>query len=260
MPKADLDFALIEFKERTTQIREIVAIVEAAGRTPTALSTKRPGIDLKKVNISTGNTANSMALIFLASAFEEFVREEAIQCGNQLVDFYSRMPADVRHSIRNSYWSVSQDRLRFTGSILVSKAPDPTVLAKLSSTLGALQGFVVEDNASKIDSQSFGHHTRNFKPTVVADIFKRFEIKKLTDDLGEYSKLKTYFGVTTRADCSSKLTAKWDDFYDRRNETVHSLGGASGLAVDVVISYVEFMELIAEALKNVLAKKLASWT
>lgn len=260
MPAADLDFALIEFKERTMQIREVVAVIESAGRTPTALTTQRAGIDLKKVNVRTGNTANSMALIFLASAFEEFVREEAIQCGNQLMDKYSGMPADERHSIRNSYWIVSKDRLRFTRSILVSKAPDPTLLANLGSTLGALQGFVVEDNASKLDSQSFGHHSNNFKPKVVAEIFSRFEIKKLTDQLGESNKLKNYFGVTSKADCSSKLVAKWDEFYDRRNETVHSLGGAVGLAVDAVISYVEFMELIAEALKSVLAKKLASWT
>jgi hypothetical protein len=259
MPAADLNFALDEFKERTMQIREILAVVESAGRAQTALTTHRTGIDLANINISTENTANSMALIYLASAFEEFVREEAIQCGNHLIDRYSAMPAIERHSIRNSYWSVSQDRLRFTKSILISNAPDPTLLAKLGTALGALQGFVVEDNANKLDSQSFGHHSKNFTPAVVAEIFKRFEIKKLMEQLGENNKLKNYFGVRSKADCSSKLVAKWKEFYDRRNETVHSLGRASGLAVDAVISYIEFMELNAEALKNVLAKELASW-
>lgn len=259
MPAADLEFALVEFKQRTKQIREIMAVVESAGRTPTALTTHRVGIDLSQVGVSTGNTANSMALIFLASAFEEFVREEAIQCGNQLMDKYSAMPAVDRNMIRDSYWSVSRERLKFTKSIFVSNAPDPTLLAKVGSALGALQGFVVEDDPSKLDSQAFGHHSNNFRPMIVAEIFKRFAVKDLTGQLGENVKLKNYFGVTTKAECSTRLIAKWNEFYDRRNETVHSLGGASGFAVDAVIAYIEFMEFTAETLKGVLARTLSSW-
>ena len=260
MPAADLEFALVEFKARTKQIREIMAVVESAGRTTTVLTTHRVGIDLSQVGVSTGNTANSMALIFLASAFEEFVREEAIQCGNQLMDKYSAMPPVDKSAIRDSYWSVSRERLKFIKSILVSNAPDPTLLAKVGSALGALQGFVVEDDPSKLDTQAFGHHSNNFRPAIVAQIFKRFAVKDLTGQLGENVKLKNYFGVTTKTECTNKLIAKWNEFYDRRNETVHSLGGASGFAVDAVIAYIEFIELNAEALKNVLAKKLALWT
>ena len=260
MPAADLEFALVEFKERTKQIREIMAVVESAGRNPTALTTHREGVDLSQIDVSTGNTANSMALIFLASAFEEFVREEAIQCGNQLMEKYSAMPVGDRSAIRDSYWFVSRERLKFTKSILVSNAPDPTLLAKVGSALAALKDFVVEDDASKLDSQTFGHHSNNFRPAIVAEIFKRFAVKDLPGQLGENVRLKNYFGVTTKAQCSAKLVAKWNEFYDRRNETVHSLGGASGFAVDAVISYIEFMELNAEALKGVLTRTLTSWT
>ena len=259
MPAADLEFALVEFKERTKQIREIIAVVESAGRTPSALTTHREEVDLSQVGVSTGNTANSMALIYLASAFEEFVREEAIQCGNQLMDKYSAMPPAHRHLIRDSYWSVSRERLKFTNSILVSNAPDATLLTKVASALGSLQGFVVEDDPSKLDSHAFGHHSNNFKPAIVAEIFKRFLVKDLTGQLGENAKLKNYFGVTSKAECSARLMAKWNEFYDRRNETVHSLGGATGYAVDAVISYIDFLELTAEALKGVLARTLTSW-
>jgi hypothetical protein len=260
MPTADLEFALVEFKERTKQIREIMAVVEAAGRLPTALTTHRTGIDLSQVGVSTSNTANSMALIFLASAFEEFVREEAIQCGNQLMDKYATMLPTNKSVIRDSYWLVSREQLKFTKSILVSNAPDPALLTKVRSALGALQGFVIEDDASKLDSQTFGHHSNNFKPAIVAEIFKRFAIKDLMGQLGENVKLKNHFGVTTKDQCSTRLIAKWNEFYERRNETVHSLGGASGFAVDAVISYIEFMELNAEALKGVLARTLTTWT
>lgn len=259
MPAADLEFALVEFKQRTKQIREIMAVVESAGRNPTALITHRAGIDLSQINVSTSNTANSMALIFLASAFEEFVREEAIQCGNELKDKYSAMPPSDKHAIRDSYWFVARDRLKFTKSILVNKSMDPTLLGKVGSALGALQGFVVGDDASKLDSQTFGHHSNNFRPSIVAEIFKRFTVKDLLGQLGENTRLKNHFGVTTKVQCSTKLAAKWDEFYDRRNETAHSLGGTSGFAVNAIISYVEFLELNAEAMKVVLAKTLASW-
>ncbi|KAB7628894.1 hypothetical protein [Stenotrophomonas rhizophila] len=260
MPAADLEFALADFKERTKQIRQIMAVVESAGRSPAALTTPRAGIDLNKIAASTSNTANSMALIFLASAFEEFVREEAIQCGNQLMENYSTMPAKSRNAIRDSYWSVSRDRFKFTRSILVGDAPEPLLLAKVKVTLGAMQGFVVDDDAGKLDSQTFGHHSNNFRPGTVREIFGRFAIKDLTGQLAEYGKLKGYFGVSTKAECSSKLIAKWDEFYDRRNETVHSLSGATGFAVDAVISYIELLELTAEALKSVLTKALGSWS
>lgn len=260
MPTADLEFALVEFKGRTKQIREIMAVVEAAGRTPAALTTARPGIDLSQVSVSTGNTANSMSLIFLASAFEEFVREEAIQCGNQLMDKYAAMPDANRHAIRDSYWFVSRERLKFAKSVLVNNAPDPALLVKVGTAIGALQGFVVDNDASKLDSETFGHHSNNFRPAAVADIFKRFGVKDLTGQLGENARMKSHFGVTSKSDCSTRLSRRWNEFYDRRNETVHSLGGASGFAVDAVISYIEFMELNAEALKGVLTRTLASWT
>jgi hypothetical protein len=200
-----------------------------------------------------------MALIFLASSFEEFIREEAIQCANYLIDTYSRMPDAVRHSIRNSYWFVSRERLRYMKSILVKNVPDPTLLGEVRSALDALHGFVANDDASKLASATFGYHTNNFRPDVVAEIFNRLNIKKLVGQLGESIKLKNHFGVTKKDDCVSRLSAKWNEFYERRNETVHSLGGSSGYAVEVVFGYIELFELTAEALKGVLEKALATW-
>jgi len=259
MPVADLDGPLADFMERTKQVREIMAVVEAASRNPNALTTQRVGIDLSKITVRTGNTANSMALIFLASGFEEFVREEAVQCANYLMDKYSGMPDPNRHSIRDAYWFISRERLKFMKSVLAKNVPDPSIIAQVRSSLDALQGFVVNDDASKLATETFGHHANNFRPGTVGEIFQRFAIKSLINQLGESSKLKSYFGVTKKEDCALKLSAKWNEFYDRRNETVHSLGGNSGYAVEVVIGYIELFELTADALKGVLTKALATW-
>lgn len=260
MPAADLEGPLTDFKERTKQIREIMAVVEAASRSPKALTTQRPGIDLSQISARTGNTANSMALIFLASGFEEFVREEAIQCAHYLVDKYASMQASTRHAIRDTYWFVSRERLKFMKTILAKKdILDMAQIAQVKSVLDALQGFVVNDDASKFTTSTFGYHSNNFRPGVVAEIFKRLDIKQLMPQLGENTKLKNYFGVTKKDECASKLTAKWDEFYDRRNETVHSLGGNTGYAVEIVLGYIELFELTADALKSVLKKTLDTW-
>lgn len=259
MPAADLDGPLTDFRERTKQIREIMTVIESASRNPHALTSQRTDVDLSQVSVRTGNTANSMALIFLASSFEEFIREEAIQCGNYVMDKYSGMPDASRHAIRDAYWFVSRERLKFMKSVLVKNIPDPALVAQVRSVLDGLHGFVVNDDATKLVSSAFGHHSNNFRPDTVAEIFNRLNIKKLLAQLGEYQNLKNHFGVTKRDECEIKLKGKWNEFYDRRNETVHSLGGSSGYAVEIVFGYIELFELTAEALKSVLTKVLATW-
>lgn len=130
MPAADLEGPLTDFRDRTKQIREIISVVESASRNPNALNSHRAGVDLSQVNISTGNTANSMALIYLASGFEEFVREEAIQCANYLMDKYPGMPDASRHTIRDSYWFVSREQLKFMKSVMANSAPDPAIMGR----------------------------------------------------------------------------------------------------------------------------------
>lgn len=259
MPAADLDGPLVDFRERTRQTREIMAVVESASRNPNLLTTQRSGIDLSQISVRTGNTANSMALIFLASGFEEFIREEAVQCANYLMDKYSGLPDVSRHAIRDAYWIVSRDRLKFMKSVLHKNLPDPTVISQVRSALESLNGFVVNDDASRLASATFGYHSNNFRPGVVAEIFKRLCIKDLMLQLGENPKLKSHFGVTKKDECATRLSAKWNEFYDRRNETVHSLGGSSGYAIEVVFEYIELFELTADALKSVLRKTLATW-
>ncbi|MBB1634794.1 hypothetical protein A9975_28560 [Cupriavidus sp. UME77] len=77
--------------------------------------------------------------------------------------------------------------------------------------------------------------------------------------VAENTKIKSYFGVTVKSIAAERLKAKLDEFYDRRNEIVHSLTGNTGYAVDVVMDYIKMFELTAESMTNVLTKELASW-
>ncbi|MDK8264935.1 HEPN domain-containing protein [Pseudomonas oryzihabitans] len=258
MSQADLDGPLQDFKERTKQIREVVAAVEAVGKTPAAVRTARPSVDFNNIGAQTGNTANSMALIFLASTFEEFVRELTTQCANELMDKYSSFPDARKHSVRESYWKASREQLKHV-SILSNKAPDATLIAKLRGALEAQHGFVVENDPTKLSVQVFPHHSNNFKPGVVVDIMARLGISKLIETMAEHAKLKTYFGVTKKEDCCTRTKTKWTEFYDRRNETVHSLGGTTGFAIEVIFDYIEFLELVAESMKVTVGRAISAW-
>ncbi|BBP74198.1 hypothetical protein PHLH7_03020 [Pseudomonas sp. Ost2] len=258
MPQADLDGPLQDFKERTKQIREVVAAVEAVGKTPAAVSTARPLVNFNNIGAQTSNTANSMALIFLASTFEEFVREITVQCANELMDKYSSFPDARKHSVREAYWKASREQLKYA-SILSSKVPDATLIAKLRSALEAQQGFVIGNDPAKLAVQVFPHHSNNFKPGVVVEIMARLGMSKVIETMAEYARLKTYFGVTKKEDCCSRIKTKWIEFYDRRNETVHSLGGTTGFAIEVIFDYIEFLELVAEAMKATVGRAISAW-
>ncbi len=262
MAAADLVGPLEDFFRRTCEIKAIVVAMEVATKSSGVLVSGRSDVDLSKIGGQTINTANAMSLIFLASSFEEFIREEMTQCAGYLSDRYHRFAENNRHKVREAYWKALLERLRYARSILTRKTPkvpDVVSIGKVRALLGAAQGFVVDDDPMHMDASVFSQHSNNMRPSVVNDLWHRIGIKEILNSAAESSKIKTYFGVTKRVDAAEKLAAKLDEFYDRRNELVHSLSSASGYAVNYVLDYVEMFELVSEAIKNVLEKELASW-
>jgi hypothetical protein len=261
MAAADLQGPLDDFLKRTSQIRTIVTAIESASSAPGALTTPRPGVDLSTIGVQTGNTVNAMSLVFLASSFEEFVRDEIIQCSGYLSERYQFRPDNIRHKVRNAYWDASLQRLGYRRSILnkATNVPDGAVISQLGGLLDSMQKFVVGDDSSPIYGFVFTHHSRNFKPDIVEEIAKRLGISNLLTRAADNPKVKTYFGVATRAAAAERLRAKLNDFFDRRNETVHSLSGVTGFAVNVILDYLDLFEVTAESIRNVLIQELRTW-
>lgn len=262
MAAADLQGPFEDFRERTFQIRSIIVAIETAAKSPGLIKTSRVDIDVNKIGPKTGNTVNAMSLIFLASSFEEFIREEIAQCAGYMIDRYAGLKDEIRHGVRSSYWAATLERLKFSRSILTKKKPkipDGAVVGKVRALIEAAQGFVINDDANFLEPTVFAQHSNNFRPHVVNEIALRLGITEFIGKVADTGKIKSYFGVSKKADAADKLRAKLDEFYDRRNETVHSLNGATGYAVDVILDYLEVFELTAESAKSVLAKELATW-
>lgn len=260
--RADLSAPLDEFYDRTAQIRRVVALTEAASRDAKSISSPRKEIDLSKINLSTGNTANSMAIVFLASSFEEFVREEVSLCGSYLATCYDFFPLEEKQRIRNNYWSLCTDRMKFVKGILTSESPkniDLTSVGKIRNVVESARGFVLMDDPKSIDGRFFGHHSNNFKPAIVNEIVGRLGLKNIFSKISDNSKIRRHLGVNSKAESERKLTTKLNAFYDTRNEIVHSSSSSTGYGVDIVLDYAEIFEISAEAIKTSLEAHIATW-
>ena len=262
MSAPDLQGPLSDFMDRTAELRRIVAAIEALARDSRKPTISRPAVDLSKVGPASSNTVNAMSLVFLASSFEEFVREEIKQCSSELAAKYPSLPVELKHSVRNSYWTTSVERLKFVKTILTKQKPkalDPAAISKLRVIVDGTKGFVVDDDPNFLDATTMVHHSNNFKPHVVDAIGMRIGVPSLIDSASEYSKLKTYFGTTTKAETSERLRAKLNEFYDRRNEIVHSLSAVAGYGVDSVFDYADFFEALTDCIKSTLLKAITKW-
>lgn len=262
MPTPDLQGPYDDFVERLDDIRRIVCAVESCYRNPGLVTTARANVDLAGIGPTTSNNTNSMALVFLASSYEEFVREEISECARLLCSKYLTLPDQVRHAVRNSYWTTTLQRLGLMRSILTKvdpRTPDSVVLTKIRPMLDVAQLFVVGDDPSRIDAATTVHHSNNFRPNVVDDIGKRVGVPNLIKRTAEGSRIKTYFGVATAAAAASHLQPKLDEFYDRRNEIVHSLSSTSGYGVDYVLDWITLFEVVADSMKDALSRAISSW-
>lgn len=262
MPAPDLQGPYDEFLERLDDIRRIVCAVESCYRRSGTLTTARPNVDLTAIGPTTSNNTNSMALVFLASSYEEFVREEISECARLLATKYASLPEKVRHTVRNAYWITSLQRLGYAKTILTKtqpKAPDAATLAKIRPIIEVAQLFVVDDDPARLDPATAVHHSHNFRPRVVDEIAARIGIKNLTARVAEGPRVRAYFGVATAAAATSYLPHKLDEFYDRRNEIVHSLSSTSGYGVDYVLDWIIFFDTVAESTKDALTRATSTW-
>lgn len=258
----DLAGPLQEFLDRTQQIRAVPAMVEAVTRDSAAIVSTRAAVQFPSVPRSVMNTANSMSVVFLASSFEEFVREEIREAARYLGQQYASVPADTKLTARNGYWSVFLDKVRRANTIVTNKpsfAIDVAKFAEVRVLVDGAAGFVVSDDPATIDVGMFSHHANNFRPHVVDQIAARIGIKSLIRDSADYAGVKAHFGVTKKNDSYELLVAKLDTFYRLRNTIVHSTSVAQGVGIELLYEYIELFEALADGIRGSLAKHVAAW-
>jgi hypothetical protein len=263
MPLAvDLRGPLGEFYERTSHIRQTLSAVEAlaAGQD---LHSDRPRADLGFVGWPTSNTANAMALVFLASSFEEFFRQEIMQCAASLGECYNTVSETTKISARNSYWNQCVERVRqiriVGNSARNERYIDPDGVSEGRAILETVRGYALMDDVSVLDSRFFASHPRNFKPSVLNEIGSRLGISDIVGRAAEHLMIKRYFAETSKTDTARKLRSRLDGFYQIRNGIVHSLNAANGYGIEIVFDYIDLFERFSEALVVAITREIETW-
>lgn len=262
MANVDYDGPLKDFYVRTNHIRKIMVAIESAARSPDALKTTRASCDLTSIGPETGNTVNAMSLVFLASSFEEFIREEIGQCADHLSQCYVKFTDSKKVAIRGSYWDTLVSRFSFNKSILTKQKPktiDASSFAKVRVLVESARSFVIDEDVARLDRENFYHHRHNFRPHVVDELAMRVGIGNIIDSAADGAKIKAYFGVTKKSDSAKLLRAKLNDFYEKRNLVVHSLSGSTGYAVDMVLDYIGLFEMTADSIVSVVKRTTSLW-
>ncbi|WP_262030271.1 HEPN domain-containing protein [Microvirga sp. Mcv34] len=258
----DLESPFLDFQKRIKHLRAIMVAIEVSAKTPLPSTPHRADVDLSIIGLTTSNTTNSMCIVFLASSFEEFFREEITQCGNYIASKYSSISEDIRIALRGSYWQICIERLRLSQNIITKNKPrsiDLKVVTEARSILESATGFPIGNDATTINGAYFPHHSRNFRPHVVEEIAARIGLSNLLQRVSDSNRLRAHFGVTKKAEVEPKLRAKLESFYITRNDIVHSLNSSTGYGVDYVFDYMEFLEIFAESVKNTLHRHVSSW-
>jgi len=262
----DLQSPLDEFHERTAEIRRIVAAIEAAAKAPAALNSLQAGVDLAKINLSTENTVNSMSLVFLASSFEEFVREEIGQCADYMIARYPHAAPQKRAVVRSSYWEAALGQLKHKKTLLARKLTksspktiDSTLLNELQAILDSATGFVSRDDPSFMLRSMFSSHSNNFRPHVVNEISARLDIQDIIAKIADTARIKKITNESKRDASVKKLRSDLDNFYTRRNRIVHSLSASGGFGASILIKDIELLEATAMSMKDVLTTETSTW-
>lgn len=258
----DLDSPFDDFKLRVNHLRATLVIIESGGRKGVAGDPRYPHVDLSIVGPTTLNNVTAMSIVFLASSFEEFFREEISLCAAYLQERFFYLGDQEKLEVRNLYWSVCLDRLRSSRTLLNGahpKAVNAEVLTAARALLDSASRFSLEADASGLNNKLFPHHSQNFRPHVVDEIACRICLKNFLDKVAVRPSVKAFFGTDKKRDTLLNLHAYLKEFYDVRNQIVHSLNQSAGYAVNIVFAYFDFFLIYAQETREVLNEHISSW-
>jgi RiboL-PSP-HEPN len=111
----------------------------------------------------------------------------------------------------------------------------------------------------KLNAEAFTHHVSNFRQEIIEAIFARCGIANLSILMRGVEKIKEYLTQVHGArDCSqlksSELFPVLSDLANRRNEVAHGTVNDL-LSNEILVSYMDFLELYAEVLSEVVIEQ-----
>lgn len=191
------------------------------------------------------------AVLLLAATFEEFIRNSAREYARAVVaatPSYDRLPPKIAAVV----WKRTME-----GLARIHLNPKTEVFSRESIFADAQTRFSIAYQFCRGDLtqdiyQDLIHNENNMRPQEVNSLFKVSSLTNVCFLIANSDGLKEFFGNEDQVTVHSKLLNLLDNFFDRRNQTAHSVAAMSSVSPDAIRTDIDFLCTFAKALATTL--------
>jgi hypothetical protein len=196
--------------------------------------------------------ASNASVLFIAAAFEEFVRQLGVAYAKQLVLKHA-IPDDRLRSIKMGLWQRATQEL--TSKQLGTRRFDE---AQARIHLSVLKEFCLDVSQLSLMIDHAVYNTRNLRAEELNSLFKRLGVTDVCAKAGRSIEFRGFFLLNSVAAAQGEFTRFLNKFYDDRNAATHDLGAFRAAGSVDVMRQVGFFELSIRRIAAVLEADLTS--
>lgn len=231
---------LEEFEQELDDIR--VLVEPATGAKPSA-----------RARVAGANAA----VLLLAATFEEFIRSSAREYARAIVaatSSYDKLPPKIAAVA----WKRTME-----GLARIHLNPKTEVFSRESIFADAQTRFSIAYQFCRGDLtqdiyQDLIHNENNMRPQEMNSLFKVSNLTNVCFLIASSEGLKEFFGNDDQGIVHGKLLNVLEEFFDRRNQTAHSVRAMSSVSPDTIRTDIDFLSTLAKALTGTLSGKAPS--
>lgn len=250
-----MDPILAEFKNDLDRIKELVTLLDLvkqfASHECTILETDADiflssSAKLHR-NAKESNTGivvlPGTLLLYLGGRFENYVRtifEELCIMVASYAKSYDKLPKAMKENL-----------IKFTAEIISNPR-------KYGHAENGVANFIknlhININTKSIDTlniQCLSITYENMRPDTLNELFERIGVKNIWDRIGEQPRLKMFFGTSDPSQTKSEARKTLNEFVETRNKIAHPSGEFNWPVHEKVVHYINFLEEIATAIKEI---------
>ena len=194
------------------------------------------------------------AVLLLAATFEEFVREVAREYAKAVVTgatSHDELPPTLAATV----WKRAMQKLA-----RVQLGPQLEILSRESMFSDAKARFSIAFEFCRGDLtqdiyQDLIHNDNNMRPKELNLMFKVSGLENACLLVAEAEDIKSYFGVDTSGLAHGKLLEALNDFFNRRNQTAHSIRAMQSVSPESIAKDLDLLRLFGKSLAELAEAK-----
>ncbi len=245
---------LNEFKSDLGRIRRLIDALELLRGFP-AHTAPNPSTDpfiehAVKVHGSTLNchadivVLSGTAILYMAGRFEHYIRtvfEELCDSVAKRCNSYDSLPRVMRTSLISMTAEVMKTPRKYGHADKGVEAFIKTLALNLTD----------RSKLESINSECLSITYDNMRPDTLEELFKRIGAERIWERVGAQATVQAYYQTADPGQAKNKATSDLNKFMDIRNRIAHPSHDVTWPDADTVIKYMDFLEIISDAILQV---------